>query len=689
KTGLLSSKWSVIQSPEIEKSLKEAASVSQSSIDGPIAYLENEWDLPVTGQLKAQNKKVLASLNATMVEVSGRGKTSLASTKIKTTISEIDKLNQLIGKSSDAGNKTLFGQLNHQKELLSALNSSYAEIGNFLAQINKQSLVSGETKNGDQKDSLKQLNALNRQVASINKLPKVEKTLLAEAKLSLNQKQLKNKALTLRGVINANKYLLAQGPTKPLSSLWLEEGSIVFKTLISNPSSLISQTVPVKYYLPKEVKKENITKVDEGLTIKYDAEKDQYFAGGEFTLAANESKTLQVVVDDSVFNISEEEISSIRKQAEELSKPLKNTSYFAQGTVLKTDIDASLDKILALKTDGVTPEAKIRGYRDAQIELKGVREKLEKLKELATTAGSAGNLFGFVGGAQAIAVWGLIIIMAAGFVFLTLYLRSIKNSGIGAHSVAGRYRGDPFPPEIDEFVPEVQVKEPEPDEKRPPHYYKIMAVILAVVSVTGLTTFAVFARMHSQNSSKPNEVTSVTQPPTEVLGENTKAGEKAEDLKGEEVGLYVPPEAVVSVFTQPKVDSEVLTTLEVSQTVLKLSREDGWVRIVVKVADKKIAGWVDKDFIEDQSQTLGSSGKVKSESASLKLVTITDTPTGFLRIREAPGGQEIGKVDPGAKFPVLDSKSGWLQIVLDDGSLGWVSAKYISYVDTASGSPSR
>jgi hypothetical protein len=36
-------------------------------------------------------------------------------------------------------------------------------------------------------------------------------------------------------------------------------------------------------------------------------------------------------------------------------------------------------------------------------------------------------LFGFVGGVQALAVWGLVVILVAGFVFLAIYLRMIAG----------------------------------------------------------------------------------------------------------------------------------------------------------------------------------------------------------------------------------------------------------------------
>lgn len=59
-------------------------------------------------------------------------------------------------------------------------------------------------------------------------------------------------------------------------------------------------------------------------------------------------------------------------------------------------------------------------------------------------------------------------------------------------------------------------------------------------------------------------------------------------------------------------------------------------------------------------------------------ITILNTPTGFLRVRNAPslGGAEIGQVKPGDKYQLLNEQTGWYQIKLTNGSLGWISSQY-------------
>ena len=77
-------------------------------------------------------------------------------------------------------------------------------------------------------------------------------------------------------------------------------------------------------------------------------------------------------------------------------------------------------------------------------------------------------------------------------------------------------------------------------------------------------------------------------------------------------------------------------------------------------------------------------------SATLKkpYVEIKATPTGFLRVREKPDtkSQELGRVQPGDRYPLLDKTTGWYLIKVDleatasgqpASKQGWVSAQYV------------
>lgn len=62
------------------------------------------------------------------------------------------------------------------------------------------------------------------------------------------------------------------------------------------------------------------------------------------------------------------------------------------------------------------------------------------------------------------------------------------------------------------------------------------------------------------------------------------------------------------------------------------------------------------------------------------MVKILQTPSGFLRVRAGPSidSEEIGRVEPGQKYPLVeeDSQTGWFKIEYLTGQRGWVSNQY-------------
>lgn len=60
-------------------------------------------------------------------------------------------------------------------------------------------------------------------------------------------------------------------------------------------------------------------------------------------------------------------------------------------------------------------------------------------------------------------------------------------------------------------------------------------------------------------------------------------------------------------------------------------------------------------------------------------VSIKETPTGWLRVREGPGIEyaSIDRVFSGESFPLLEQKDDWCKIKIEGRTDGWISAKYV------------
>lgn len=392
----------------------ESDSSSTDSLFGRVNYLRDTWGLKESDDLHEEIKATKETLAFVQTGISSYGKSNAL-------LKELNSAKSYLG-TSEKVLSTLSKKIDDADRLSSLIDNNLSKVNNIL----------GAWTTGSYLGVKEDVDNLAKDVIAINRVPKGNLVIDSVYQDISGEKKVKNKVLGLRALLFANKRMLLSNQKTAFVANWLEEGSVVIKTLITNPSTLISQDVPVKYYLPKEVKKESIIDSDAGTEIKYDTEKDQYYVEGNFTLKPGETRTIKVRVED-VWVISESEIDSLLKQAEELSKPLEKTAYFAQGITLKSDIDVSLSKAKDLIKDGVTPEAKIKSYREAEIEIASAEEKLEKMKDLVSLASSSGSILGFVGGSQAIGVWGIVIAIATGFVFMTIYMR--KLLGKEAHEV--------------------------------------------------------------------------------------------------------------------------------------------------------------------------------------------------------------------------------------------------------------
>jgi hypothetical protein len=95
------------------------------------------------------------------------------------------------------------------------------------------------------------------------------------------------------------------------------------------------------------------------------------------------------------------------------------------------------------------------------------------------------------------------------------------------------------------------------------------------------------------------------------------------------------------------------------------------------------------------SEEATEAGKVVEEEVPLEEeeveVEILSTPTGFLRVRSEPStlGEEIGRVAPGERYPLLeeDEETGWFKIEFkraEEGlpaQAGWVSNQYAEKIE--------
>jgi hypothetical protein len=112
--------------------------------------------------------------------------------------------------------------------------------------------------------------------------------------------------------------------------------------LVVNPQDTDIKS-PVIYYLPPEIKPENIVDA-QGMEVKYDNERQTYYLSKEVELAPRETKKIAVTIKN-VWTISAEDISQVREMLTQRVKGLAGTKYEATSALLLQKVNDKLDTI--------------------------------------------------------------------------------------------------------------------------------------------------------------------------------------------------------------------------------------------------------------------------------------------------------------------------------------------------------
>jgi hypothetical protein len=390
---------------------------SDNSVFGHIQCLIDKWGASSASAIYTAANNAYNTATSIRSELNFNGKSTTAYDEIIALKAYVDTIEGSIGATTDTSSTaSIFGRIKQVKEAVDAIDNSTLDLDDLMAKWGTLSAT-------DIYDKVKNLSS---DISAVNTVSNVTSILNIGNTTTSDLTSLKNQVSAMKALLEVNRLQLETLINKPIIKTWLEQGSIIFKHLITNPSALVAQKTPFVYYFPPEVKQEDIIKKSESLEIKYDSTKSLYYATGDFDLSPKETVIVDIEVKD-IWTISKEKLTSLKTQATELYAPLKKTSYFAQGATLYSDIVASLDRIDEIQKKAILPEDKIKIYAETKIELESVNRKIDSLKNIVSQAGSIGTLSGFIGGVQTLAVWGIIVILVAGFVFLGIYIRSLNT----------------------------------------------------------------------------------------------------------------------------------------------------------------------------------------------------------------------------------------------------------------------
>ncbi|MFH1230979.1 MAG: hypothetical protein V1709_05720, partial [Planctomycetota bacterium] len=292
----------------------------------------------------------------------------------------------------------LMGQASQQKDLSSKLDTMNSEL---VTVLNSVLGISKSTAEGKMDSSM--LNPINEGIASI--LAKLRDfvgakgynldTLYQAATTSQddNIKEVMNRLSALQQIMEINRQILERTEQKFLISYRYEWGSVKLKIIVVNKDAKYPQQVPVKSYLPQEVKPEDVIDNKSGFVVAYDSEKQLYFVELPVspTLNASEMKEYEITLND-VWVIKDSEIKERKDKADEYLQQLEGRATgrsaeadkksYDDGTKLYGYIGQGLDKLaVSQKGRGIILVAEyISNYRNNLETLKLVDNYLERMR---------------------------------------------------------------------------------------------------------------------------------------------------------------------------------------------------------------------------------------------------------------------------------------------------------------------
>ncbi len=85
---------------------------------------------------------------------------------------------------------------------------------------------------------------------------------------------------------------------------------------------------------------------------------------------------------------------------------------------------------------------------------------------------------------------------------------------------------------------------------------------------------------------------------------------------------------------------------------------------------------LDQTLTETRKKEASKSAEIKKDAIKTMII-ISETPTGWLRVRSEPStaASEISRVNAGEKYELIEEQPEWFKIKLEAGE-GWVSAQY-------------
>ena len=155
-----------------------------------------------------------------------------------------------------------------------------------------------------------------------------------------------------------------------------------FKIIAANPSKVKTQKVPIKVYLPEELKPEDVVGLG-GLSLEFDSEKSLYYVyRNDVFLKPAEIRVFEVEVVD-IWLIDEAGLGIVRNRLEFLLKVFEGSEYYVKMKDISTRGEVLLTEIVKNQKDEVVSRSQHIGiYRTNSKALARLKDEMEEMEKI-------------------------------------------------------------------------------------------------------------------------------------------------------------------------------------------------------------------------------------------------------------------------------------------------------------------
>jgi hypothetical protein len=167
-----------------------------------------------------------------------------------------------------------------------------------------------------------------------------------------------------------------------LSAADAEAATVTFKIIAANPSQVRTQRVPIKVYLPEEVKPSDILDLG-GLELEFDSERSLYYVYKNDTmLEPKQIRSFEVEIDD-IWTIPPGDLSNTEKRIAYLVEAFKDSEYYDRMTSMRDEFEGLSVEISRTQNDeNLSRSQHIGVYRTNSKAYAALRQKVSEMEKI-------------------------------------------------------------------------------------------------------------------------------------------------------------------------------------------------------------------------------------------------------------------------------------------------------------------